>query len=88
MSVVEKSIGELLVDNGQISADELRLAEREARSTGEPLSVILSRLGLAYEHHFKNALELKYGVTYVSLARTEVQPEILKKVPRQSSENT
>ncbi|MCC7529078.1 MAG: hypothetical protein IT342_11175, partial [Candidatus Melainabacteria bacterium] len=81
MSVVEKSIGELLVDNGQISADELRLAEREARSTGEPLSVILSRLGLAYEHHFKNALELKYGVTYVSLARTEVQPEILKKVP-------
>ncbi len=81
MSVVEKSIGELLVDNGQISADELRLAEREARSTGEPLSVILSRLGLAYEHHFKNALELKYGVTYVSLARTEVQPDILKKVP-------
>ena len=81
MSVVEKSIGELLVDNGQISADELRLAEREAKSTGEPLSVILQRLGLAYEHHFKNALELKYGVTYVSLSRTDVQPEILKKVP-------
>lgn len=81
MSVVEKSIGELLVDNGQISADELRLAEREAKSTGEPLSIILSRLGLAYEHHFKNALELKYGVTYVSLARTEIQPEILKIVP-------
>ncbi|MBX9952405.1 MAG: Flp pilus assembly complex ATPase component TadA [Candidatus Obscuribacterales bacterium] len=81
MSVVEKSIGELLVDNGQISADELRLAEREAKSTGEPLSLILSRLGLAYEHHFKNALELKYGVTYVSLTRTEIQPEILKIVP-------
>lgn len=81
MSVVEKSIGELLVDNGQISADELRLAEREAKSTGEPLSIILSRLGLAYEHHFKNALELKYGVTYVSLARTEIQAEILKIVP-------
>lgn len=81
MSVVDKSIGELLVDNGQISADELRLAEREAKSTGEPLSIILSRLGLAYEHHFKNALELKYGVTYVSLARTEIQPEILKIVP-------
>ncbi len=81
MSVVEKSIGELLVDNGQISADELRLAEREAKSTGEPLSVILSRLGLAYEHHFKNALELKYGVTYVSLSRTEVHAEILKRVP-------
>lgn len=81
MSVVEKSIGELLVDNGQISAEELRLAEREAKSTGELLSVILQRLGLAYEHHFKNALELKYGVTYVSLARTDVQAEILKKVP-------
>lgn len=81
MSIVEKSIGELLVDNGQISAEELRLAEREARSTGEPLSLILSRLGLAYEHHFKNALELKYGVTYVSLARTDIQAEILKKVP-------
>lgn len=81
MSIVEKSIGELLVDNGQISAEELKLAERESKSTGEPLSVILSRLGLAYEHHFKNALELKYGVTYVCLSRTEVLPEVLRKTP-------
>ncbi|MBC7996974.1 MAG: Flp pilus assembly complex ATPase component TadA [Leptolyngbya sp.] len=81
MSIVEKSIGELLVDNGQISAEELKLAERESKSTGEPLSVILSRLGLAYEHHFKNALELKYGVTYVCLSRTDVLPEVLRKTP-------
>lgn len=81
MSIVEKSIGELLVDNGQISAEELKLAERESKSTGEPLSVILSRLGLAYEHHFKNALELKYGVTYVCLSRTEVSTDVLRKTP-------
>jgi len=81
MALVKKEIGELLVDNGLITADELKLVQLERQKTGEPISLILSRLGLATESHLKNALELQYGVNYVSLAKTEADPDVLHLLP-------
>jgi type IV pilus assembly protein PilB len=81
MALVKKEIGELLVDNGLITPDELKLVQLERQKTGEPISLILSRLGLATESHLKNALELQYGVNYVSLAKTEADPEVLYLLP-------
>lgn len=81
MALVKKEIGELLVDNGLITADELKLVQLERQKTGEPISLILSRLGLATENHLKNALELQYGVNYVCLAKTETDPDVLYLLP-------
>lgn len=81
MALVKKEIGELLVENGLITDDEWRLVQSEHKKTGEPMSLILSRLGLATESHFKNALELQYGVSYVSLAKTEADPELMSLLP-------
>src|SRR5271154_7101215 len=81
MALVKKEIGELLVDNGLITPEELKLVQLERQKTGEPVSLILSRLGLATESHLKNALELQYGVNYVSLAKTEADPEVLYLLP-------
>src|SRR3990167_7250896 len=81
MALVKKEIGELLVDNGLITADELKLVQLERQKTGEPISLILSRLGLATESHLKNALELQYGVNYVSLAKTELDQDVLHILP-------
>jgi type IV pilus assembly protein PilB len=81
MGLVKKDIGELLVDNGLISDDEWQLVIAERGKTGEPVSLILSRLGLATESHFKNALELQYGVSYVCLNKTEADPELLALLP-------
>ena len=41
-----KEIGELLVDNGLITTDELKIVQQERMRTGEPISLIFSRLGL------------------------------------------
>src|SRR3954466_12831446 len=71
MALIKKEIGELLVDNGLITADELKIVQQERRKTGEPISLILSRLGLANESHLKNALELQFNCNYVSLAKTK-----------------
>src|SRR5439155_23227558 len=71
----------ILVDNGLITADEIKLVHIERQKTGEHISLILSRLGLATESHLKNALELQYGVNYVSLAKTEADPEVLYLLP-------
>ena len=81
MALVKKEIGELLVDNGLITADELKMVQQERLKTGEPISLILSRLGLANESHLKNALERQYGVSYISLAKTHIEPSALELLP-------
>jgi type IV pilus assembly protein PilB len=77
MTLVKREIGELLVDNGQISPEELQRAEEEKAKSGEPMSVVLSKLGLADESAVKNALELEYGVSYVSLKKSKPDHDLL-----------
>lgn len=81
MALIKKDFGELLVDNGLITAEELKLVQQERLRTGEPISLILSRLGLANETHLQNALELQYGVKYISLAKSQPELNALELLP-------
>ena len=82
MALVKKEIGELLVENGLISPEEWKQVQIEKEKTGEPVSLVLARLGLATENQLKNALELQYGVNYLPLARTAPpQVECLQLLP-------
>lgn len=85
MAVLRKEIGDLLVDNGVITDDELETARLERQRTGESIVGILSRQGLANESHLKNALELQYGVNYVALvnAKTPPDPMVVKLLPEE-----
>jgi len=74
MAVLRKEIGDLLVDNGVITDDELESARLERQRTGESIVGILSRQGLANESHLKNALELQYGVNFVALIKSKTPP--------------
>ncbi len=56
MALIKREIGELLVDHGLITHEELKLVQQERLKTGEPISLILSRLGLANEKHLKTRL--------------------------------
>jgi type IV pilus assembly protein PilB len=81
MALIKKEIGELLVDNGLITAEELKVVQQERLKTGEPISLILSRLGLASESHLKNALEVQFGVNYVCLIKTQPDSSALELLP-------
>ncbi|MBZ0185268.1 MAG: Flp pilus assembly complex ATPase component TadA [Candidatus Obscuribacterales bacterium] len=81
MALIKKEIGELLVDNGLITADELKVVQQERLKTGEPISLILSRLGLANEKHLKNALELQFGVNYTSLSKVSPSSQCMELLP-------
>ncbi|MBN8659191.1 MAG: Flp pilus assembly complex ATPase component TadA [Candidatus Obscuribacter phosphatis] len=81
MALIKKEIGELLVDSGLITSDELKQVQQERMRTGEPISLILSRLGLANETHLKSALETQYGVNYVSLAKVQPESSALELLP-------
>src|SRR5580698_2001532 len=80
-ALIKKEIGESLVDNGLITIEELKLVQTERMKTGEPISLILSRLGLANETHLKNALEVQFGVSYISLAKTSPDVNALEMLP-------
>jgi type IV pilus assembly protein PilB len=83
MTLIRKEIGDLLVDNGVISQEELDLVNREREKSGDSVTVVLYRLGLANESHLKNALELQYGVNYVSLHKREPESEITALIPEE-----
>ena len=81
MALIKKEIGELLVDNGLITSEELKIVQQERMRTGEPISLILSRLGLANENHLKSALETQYGCKYVSLNKVSAEAQALELLP-------
>lgn len=81
MASIRKAIGDLLVDNGQITPEELEQAEAERVKTGEPIATVLEKLGLVTENSLKNALELQYGVNYVNLSRREPENELISLLP-------
>lgn len=81
MASTRKAIGDLLVDNGQITPEELEQAEAERAKTGEPIGSVLSKLGFVTESSLKNALELQYGVNYVNLAKREPEDELIALIP-------
>ncbi|CAN5451810.1 hypothetical protein BH10CYA1_BH10CYA1_26680 [soil metagenome] len=81
MASTRKAIGDLLVDNGQITPEELEQAEVERAKTGEPIGSVLSKLGFVTESSLKNALELQYGVNYVNLAKREPDHGLIALLP-------
>ncbi len=83
MASIRKAIGDLLVDNGLITPEELEQAQAEREKTGEPIGIVLSKLGLATESNLKNALELQYGVNYINLAKREPEDDLIALLPEQ-----
>ncbi len=81
MALVKRELGELLVENGLITPEEWDAVRAEREKTGESVSLILARLGLATENHVKNALELQYGVNFVALAKAAPEQTVLSLLP-------
>ena len=75
MTAVRREIGDLLVDNGVITQEDLDLVREEHAKTGNSVVDILSKKGLANENQLKNALELEYGVNFVDLLKPKTRPD-------------
>ena len=69
--------------NGILSPEQWSRIQEERSKTGESITAILSRLGLANENLVKNALELQYGVNYLPLSKIETPvSECLQLLPQ------
>lgn len=78
MALVNKEIGDLLVDNGLISAEQLQSVNIIQEKCAQPICQILTTLGLVSENQLKDTLELRYGVTYVALNKIRLDPKTIR----------
>ena len=76
-------IGEILVRESIISAQQLRQAQEEQRGTGKRLAYSLAKLGILGEKELTDFLAKQYGVPSISLSEFEIDPEVIDLIPKE-----
>ena len=71
-------LGDILVRDGLITADQLKRSLAEQRSSGMRLGYTLVKLGFIEETEITKMLARQYRMPAVDLSRFEVDPKILK----------
>jgi len=82
MSNTSNRLGELLVREKLISLQQLRQAQDEQKRTGTNLGFALAKLGYLSEGDMTNFLSAQYRVPAINLDEYEIDPEVLKLVPK------
>jgi type IV pilus assembly protein PilB len=76
-------LGELLVREKLITPLQLQSAMEEQRGQGGRLGYQLTKLGYIEENELTAFLSKQYGVPSINLAEFEIDPEVLKLVPKE-----
>ena len=71
-----KMIGEILVEEGLITQEDLERVLGSRSDTSEPLGALLVRLGMVTEKDKTRCIGKQYGVEFVDLANKEADPEV------------
>ena len=77
-AITPDKLGDILVRDGLITADQLKRALAEQRSSGGRLGYTLVKLGFVEETEITKMLARQYRMPAVDLSRFEVDPKILK----------
>ena len=79
--IVNKQLGELLIERGVISQQQLDKALNVQKEKGGLIGEVLVELGFAKEEDITQALTAQYGFPYLPLANYEINPEIVNIIP-------
>jgi type IV pilus assembly protein PilB len=79
--VINKQLGELLIERKVIKQAQLDKAISLQKEKGGLIGEILVELGFAKEEDIAQALTAQYGFPYLPLANYEINPEIIKLIP-------
>ena len=71
-----KLFGDILVEEGLISRDDLERVLGNRSDTSEPLGVLLVRMGLVSEKDKTRCVGKQHGIPFVDLSKTEIDPDI------------
>ena len=78
-------LGELLVRENLISVQQLRKAQEEQQKTGTRIGTALIKVGAIEESKLTDFLSKQYGVPAINLKDFDIDPEIIKLVPKDVS---
>lgn len=76
-----KLLGDILVENGLISKEQLAQALEEQKVSKEKLGKILVKRGLLSDDQLLEVLEFSLGIPRVQISRMNINPELLKLLP-------
>jgi len=79
----KRHLGQILIDQGILTEDQLRIALLEQTKQHIPVGKLLVKLGFVSEATLRDALSEKLGLQAVDLTRIIVDPAALKMVPRE-----
>ncbi|HEY0710362.1 MAG TPA: type IV-A pilus assembly ATPase PilB [Polyangia bacterium] len=75
-------LGELLLRDQMISAEQLQRAQDESRRSGERLGNSLVKVGAIQEEDLTQFLSRQYGVPAINLAEFDIEPDVIQLVPK------
>ena len=78
-------LGEILVKDSLITADQLRQALDYQKKTGGRLGTCLVKMGLVSDDDITAVLSRQYGVPSINLKFYEVDPAVIKLVPQETA---
>jgi len=79
--IINKQLGELLIERGFIDQEQLDKAVAMQKERRGLIGEILVEMGYAKEEDIAQALTAQYGFPYLPLGSYEINPEITKIVP-------
>jgi type IV pilus assembly protein PilB len=82
---VNERIGELLVRQNMLTAEQLKRARDEARSNGARLGHQITKLGYLQETELTEFVAKQYGLPSIELGEFEIDPEVIKLIPEEVS---
>ncbi len=80
--VQRRPLGQILISEGILSEDQLRIALLEQMKLNQPIGKLLVSLGFVSEATLRQALSENLGKQSVDLAHAVIDPQALKIVPR------
>src|SRR5437867_3529098 len=79
-------IGELLLKEKRITADQLQQALNHQKANGGKLGFNLVKLGFVQDEEITALLSKRYGVPSINLTQFEIDPTVLKLVPADTAQ--
>ena len=77
-----KQLGELLVEMGLVTKDQLQHSLEVQKDKGGLIGQVLVDLGYVSEVAIAQAITAQYGFPYLPLENYEIDPEVIKIVPK------
>jgi type IV pilus assembly protein PilB len=80
---VNERIGELLVKENLLSAEQLRKAREETRTKGGRLGAQITQLGFLDENELTDFVAKQYGVPSINLDEFEIEAAVIQLIPEE-----